>query len=38
LGVAAIALRRRLILAPALRGAVLLASYCVAIWIIYAFR
>ena len=38
LGVAAIALRRHLVLAPPLRGGVLLASYCVAIWIIYAFR
>ena len=38
LGVAAVALRRHLVLAPNLRGGVLLASYGVAIWIIYAFR
>jgi cation:H+ antiporter len=38
LGVAAVAMRRQLVLAPALRGGVLLASYGVAIWIIYAFR
>lgn len=38
LGVAAVALRRRLVLAPTLRGGVLLASYGVALWIIYAFR
>jgi cation:H+ antiporter len=38
LGVAALALRRQLVLAPTLRGGVLLASYGVAIWIIYAFR
>jgi len=38
LGVAAVALRRHLVLAPTLRGGVLLASYGVAIWIIYAYR
>jgi len=38
LGVAAVALRRHLVLAPTLRGGVLLASYGVAIWIIYACR
>jgi cation:H+ antiporter len=38
LGMAAVALRRHLVLAPALRGGVLLASYGIAIWIIYAFR
>jgi len=38
LGVAAVALRRHLVLAPTLRGGVLLASYGAAIWIIYAFR
>jgi cation:H+ antiporter len=38
LGVAAVALRRHLVLAPTLRGGVLLASYGVAIWIVYAFR
>jgi cation:H+ antiporter len=38
LGVAAVALRRQHALAPALRGGVLLASYGIAIWIIYAYR
>jgi cation:H+ antiporter len=38
LGVAAVALRRHFVLAPTLRGGVLLASYGAAIWIIYAFR
>jgi cation:H+ antiporter len=38
LGVAAVALRRQIVLAPTLRGGVLLASYGVAIWIIYACR
>ena len=38
LGVAAVAFRRQLALAPTLRGGVLLASYGVSIWIIYAFR
>jgi len=38
LGVAALVLRRHLVLAPTLRGGVLLASYGVAIWIIYACR
>ena len=38
LGIAAVALRRQLVPAPTLRGGVLLASYGVAIWIIYAFR
>ena len=38
LGVAAVALRRHLVLAPTLRAGVLLASYGVAIWIIYACR
>jgi cation:H+ antiporter len=38
LGVAAVALRRHLVFAPTLRGGVLLASYGVAIWIIYSFR
>ncbi|MBV8450965.1 MAG: hypothetical protein JOZ29_01655 [Deltaproteobacteria bacterium] len=38
LGVAAVALRRHLVLAPTWRGSVLLASYGMAIWIIYAFR
>jgi cation:H+ antiporter len=38
LGVAAVALRRQLVLAPNLRGGVLLASYGVAIWIIYVCR
>ena len=38
LGVAVVALRRHLVLAPAVRGGLLLASYCVAIFIIYACR
>jgi cation:H+ antiporter len=38
LGVAAVALRRRLVVAPSWRGGVLLASYGVAIWIIYTCR
>jgi cation:H+ antiporter len=38
LGVVALALRRRLDFAPSLRGGVLLASYGLAIWIIYAYR
>jgi cation:H+ antiporter len=38
LGIVAIALRRQLVFAQTLRGGVLLASYGVAIWIIYAFR
>jgi len=38
LGVAAVAFRQRLVLAPTLRGGVLLASYGVAMWITYAFR
>ena len=38
LGVGAVAVRRRPLLAPALRGGVLLASYGVALLIIYLFR
>jgi cation:H+ antiporter len=38
LGVLTLTLRRNLELAPTLRGGVLLASYCAAIWIIYACR
>jgi len=38
LGVAAVALRRQLAFAPAVRGGVLLASYGVAIWIMYTYR
>jgi cation:H+ antiporter len=38
LGVAVVSLRRHFMLVPALRGGVLLASYGIAIWIIYAFR
>jgi cation:H+ antiporter len=38
LGVAAVAWRRHLVLAPTLRGGVLIASYGVAIWIIYVCR
>jgi cation:H+ antiporter len=38
LGVAAVVMRRHLRFAPSLNGGVLLASYGLAIWIIYAFR
>jgi cation:H+ antiporter len=38
LGVTAVAMRRHLQFAPSLNGGVLLASYGLAIWIIYAFR
>jgi cation:H+ antiporter len=38
LGIAVVALRRHLVLAPTLRGGVLLASYGLAILIIYAYR
>ncbi len=38
LDIVAVAMRRHLLLAPGLRGGVLLASYGLAIWIIYAFR
>jgi cation:H+ antiporter len=38
LGVALVTVRRQLSIAPGLRGAVLLASYCLAIWIIYLYR
>jgi cation:H+ antiporter len=38
LGVVAVAMRRHLRFAPSLNGGVLLASYGLAIWIIYAFR
>jgi cation:H+ antiporter len=38
LGLVAVSIRRHVVLAPTLRGGVLLASYGVAIWIIYAYR